>query len=81
MGAQTGNRIHDKMIADKTSRCIGIYKKALTPSAAKQISDKYTKLPVDMFHSNELIINITKHIYVPLHEVLSAEEKGRILLK
>ena len=60
-------------------RTIGVYKKVLTPSAAKLISDKYLKLPVDMFHRNELVINITKHIYVPLHEVLPTDEKARIL--
>ena len=67
------------MINDKINRTIAVYKKALTPSAAKLIADKYQKLPVDMFHMNELIINITKHIYVPRHEIMSSADKTRVL--
>jgi DNA-directed RNA polymerase I, II, and III subunit RPABC1 len=69
------------MLSGKLSRTIGVYKKALTPSASNLISDRHSKLPVDMFHINEVIINITKHVLVPRHEVMSTEDKMAVLAK
>ena len=36
---------------------------------------------IEAFKEKELVVNITQHDLVPLHEVLSAEEKASLLVR
>lgn len=36
---------------------------------------------IELFESDELLVNITKHIFVPKHQLLTPTEKNELLLK
>lgn len=42
---------------------------------------KKNKLKVQLFHLSEVIINISKHELVPLHELLSKKEEQQVLVE
>ena len=69
------------MKKENIRKAIGVHKQLLTPSAAKHLQDTAGTFSIDMFHEKELIINVTKHVLVPRHEVLSGKEKEAALKK
>ncbi|KAI0240097.1 DNA-directed RNA polymerases II 24 kDa polypeptide (RNA polymerase II subunit 5) [Massospora cicadina] len=68
------------MISENYSRAIIITSKKLTPSAQKLLDKAAPKYTGEVFEENELQVNITRHILVPQHVVLTSDEK-RILLE
>lgn len=46
-----------------------IYQKNLTPSASKVVQEMSVKYHLELFQEQELLVNITKHILVPAHQV------------
>lgn len=48
------------------------------PRAKESVKEKFT-FKVDIFQVNELLVNISKHDLKPKHEVLTAEEKAKLL--
>lgn len=71
-------KVSERMIASKISHCILIYPKSLTASAKKYM-EKSSKLKIEAFAEEDLLVNITKHALMPLHQVLSSAEKKRFL--
>jgi DNA-directed RNA polymerases I, II, and III subunit RPABC1 len=72
----------DRMERDRIDRAIMILQTGLTPHA-KQAVERLSagqRLRMEVFFENELLVNITRHILVPTHEVMSEEDK-RALLK
>jgi DNA-directed RNA polymerase I, II, and III subunit RPABC1 len=67
------------MIQQSIMKAIVVYQKSMTPSAQKVISEMKPKYQIELFKENELIVNITKHVLVPRHEVLTEEEKKVLL--
>jgi DNA-directed RNA polymerase I, II, and III subunit RPABC1 len=61
------------------SRAIVVTRAGLTPSAAKAIAT-LQNVVMEHFTENELVVNITEHVLVPKHVLLSDEEK-RVLLQ
>ncbi|KAH9250721.1 hypothetical protein BASA81_011437 [Batrachochytrium salamandrivorans] len=53
--------------------------KSLTPSANKVVQEMAPKYQLELFQESELLVNITQHTLVPVHEVLSVEEKRPFL--
>ncbi|XP_059597515.1 DNA-directed RNA polymerase V subunit 5C isoform X3 [Vitis vinifera] len=49
-------------------------------SHARKVVDEYP-IKVEFFQITELLINITKHVSVPKHEILSAQEKRKLVNK
>jgi DNA-directed RNA polymerases I, II, and III subunit RPABC1 len=72
----------DRMERDRIDRAIMVLQTGLTPHA-KQAVERLSagqRLRMEVFFENELLVNITRHILVPTHEVMSEEDK-RALLK
>ncbi|GJJ08292.1 hypothetical protein Clacol_002503 [Clathrus columnatus] len=69
------------MILDEKSiqRGIVIFPGVMTPSARKVIVAMSQQYKLEEFSESDLLVNITRHILVPKHEVLSSEEKKALL--
>jgi DNA-directed RNA polymerase I, II, and III subunit RPABC1 len=63
----------------KLSHCIIIYKDQITPSVNKQIDN--FDCEIELFSKNELQYNITKHRFVPKHELVVGDESSSIRRK
>lgn len=66
-------------MAQKWTSAILVCQSSLTPSANKALTVLNSKYHFEVFEEADLVVNITKHILVPKHEVLSAEEKKVLL--
>jgi len=73
--------VQERMTKDGLTKAIGIHKQTLTPSASKHLQDTARNFQIHMFQEQELVINVTKHVLVPKHELLSSKEKEAILQK
>merc|ERR1719265_303662 len=69
----------EKMDERKIKEAILVVRQPLTPLANSAINEAMSKLRIEVFHENELIINITKHDLVSQHVPLSEEEKQSLL--
>eukprot|EP00835_Amoeboradix_gromovi_P006141 NODE_670_length_5356_cov_0.415066.p4 type:complete len:157 gc:universal NODE_670_length_5356_cov_0.415066:2631-3101(+) len=69
----------EKMISNHIERGILIVQKQLTPSAKKIVAQMSPKYLLEVFLESELIVNITKHILVPQHNILEDKEKQSLL--
>lgn len=65
----------------KIENGILIYNNAMTPSANKVITSMAESFTLEAFQENELLVNITHHMLVPTHEVMTPEEKKALLQK
>lgn len=61
------------------SRAIMVIAANLTPFAKQCLLDLMPKLHIEQFTENELLVNITEHVLVPEHRILSREEKQVLL--
>lgn len=68
----------ENMIVSKISHCILIYPKGITASA-KKFMEKSSKLKIEAFAEEELLVNITHHSLMPIHQVMSNAEKKKFL--
>lgn len=71
-------KVSEKMVTSKISHCILVYPKNVT-SSAKKYMEKSSKFKIEAFSEEGLLVNITKHKLMPLHQVLTEEEKKRFL--
>ncbi|KAG1277718.1 hypothetical protein G6F65_008360 [Rhizopus arrhizus] len=69
----------ERMAQQQIPKGICIYQKSMTSSANKVIQQLPSKHTLESFQENELLVNITHHVLVPKHEVLTAEEKSTLL--
>ncbi|KAF7064574.1 hypothetical protein CFC21_070858 [Triticum aestivum] len=76
----TIQKIYDQIEGENLSRLILILQGKIMPRAKESVKEKFT-FKVDIFQVNELLVNISKHALKPKHEVLTAEEKARLLKK
>ena len=67
------------MTKEGLGKAVGVHRQSLTPSANKLLQDTATSFQIHMFQERELIINVTKHVLVPKHEVLSSKEKEQVM--
>lgn len=66
------------MIQNNVSKAIIIAKDSITPFGQQEI-DKYKNLNIATFRESDLLINKTKHVLVPKHEIINEEEKKELL--
>ncbi|PVV03869.1 hypothetical protein BB560_001641 [Smittium megazygosporum] len=71
----------EKMVAQGVTKGIIVYRKTITPSANKIISQMSSKYQMEAFNESDLLVNITHHELVPKHVVLKDEEKKALLAR
>ncbi|KAI8144829.1 RNA polymerase Rpb5, C-terminal domain-containing protein [Fennellomyces sp. T-0311] len=69
----------ERMAQQQIPKGICIYQQTLTSSANKVIQSLPSRHTLESFQENELLVNITHHVLVPRHEVLTSEEKAALL--
>ena len=79
VGVKTLQQYCDKMQAEKIYRAIIVVTAGMTPSAHQAINQVAPKYVLEVFTEQELLINITEHDLVPMHQVLTEEEKIELL--
>jgi len=73
---------YKRMKADNIARAIIVFHTAITPYARQSMAKvASTKTIMEQFKEDELLVNITKHILVPKHILLSDEDKATLLGK
>ena len=53
----------------------------MTPSAKSALGDMAPKYTLEQFMESELLINLTEHMLVPEHVVMTDEEKKELLAR
>ncbi|GAA5826628.1 hypothetical protein JCM5353_004994 [Sporobolomyces roseus] len=81
VGIKTMRKFIEILETQKISRGILIYKTSMTPSANKVITAMSGQFTIEAFQESELLVNITHHILVPKHEVMTPDEKKQLLLR
>ena len=71
--------ISGKMEAEGVNRAIMIVANSLTAFAKGVIAEISSRQTLEVFIENELLVNITKHVLVPQHRILTDEEKRTLL--
>ncbi|TKV99198.1 hypothetical protein SEVIR_8G028650v4 [Setaria viridis] len=70
--------IYSRVQEENLSRLILILQSKITSKSRESIKEIFP-FKVDTFQITELLVNITKHVLKPKHEVLTAEEKAKLL--
>lgn len=71
--------IAERMKNESVSRAVMVIASNLTPFARQCLLDLMPKLHIEQFTENELLVNITQHVLVPEHRILTKEEKQVLL--
>lgn len=61
--------------SNNLSHSILFYKDSITAFAKQQLDELKQNFKIETFNINEMIFNITKHVLVPPHKLLSVKEK------
>ena len=68
-----------KMQTEAVSRAIMVVQEGLTAFARSALAEMQSKYRIEVFNDTELVVNITKHVLVPKHVILSPESKATLL--
>merc|ERR1711920_499384 len=79
VGAKPIRILAEKMDEKGIKEAVLVVRQPLTPLARTAVNEALAKMRIDVFHENELIINITRHELVPKHVPLTDEEKQQLL--
>ncbi|KAJ1804356.1 DNA-directed RNA polymerases II 24 kDa polypeptide (RNA polymerase II subunit 5) [Coemansia sp. RSA 2599] len=81
VGVQPIKEYSRRMVQESVSNAIIVYRKKITSSATKSISEISGKFRIEIFEESNLLVNITEHELVPQHKVLTDEQKKEILTR
>uniref|UniRef100_A0A7S0X0J8 Uncharacterized protein n=1 Tax=Chlamydomonas leiostraca TaxID=1034604 RepID=A0A7S0X0J8_9CHLO len=79
VGVKTIKQVAERMKEEGVSRAVMVIAANLTPFAKQCLLDLMPKLHIEQFTENELLVNITQHVLVPEHRILTKEEKQTLL--
>ncbi|XP_052774619.1 DNA-directed RNA polymerases I, II, and III subunit RPABC1 [Mya arenaria] len=79
VGIKTIKTYCQRMQEENICRAIIIAQVGMTPSAKQALVDMAPKYILEQFLESELLINITEHMLVPEHVVMTPEEKQELL--
>lgn len=79
VGVATIKSLYEKMKTENTTRAIMIIHGKLSPFVKNALSNMEDAYRVEVFQEEELLINITRHVLVPEHRVLTPQEKADLL--
>ncbi|KAJ0961371.1 hypothetical protein J5N97_009170 [Dioscorea zingiberensis] len=71
---------HNHLVQENLSRMILVLQNKVTSKAREAIKEIFT-FKVETFNITELLVNITKHVLKPKHDILTEEEKKALLEK
>ncbi|EEC50875.1 predicted protein [Phaeodactylum tricornutum CCAP 1055/1] len=69
----------DRMRAESVSNAIIILRVDITPFAKQAVQEMSDSFRIEHFKESELLVDITKHQLVPVHQVLTPNEKNELL--
>eukprot|EP00455_Lapot_gusevi_P003144 TRINITY_DN112_c0_g1_i1.p1 TRINITY_DN112_c0_g1~~TRINITY_DN112_c0_g1_i1.p1 ORF type:complete len:229 (-),score=75.73 TRINITY_DN112_c0_g1_i1:278-898(-) len=69
----------ERMDKEKITRAIIVAQTGITAFARTVLHEMSDKYVVEQFQEDELLVNITEHVLVPRHKVLSSSEKQALL--
>jgi len=69
----------ETMGAKNVHRAILVLRNGLTSMARQALEQFHGKFNIEQFDEDQLLINITKHVLVPKHELLSEDERTELL--
>ncbi|KAF3777904.1 DNA-directed RNA polymerases IV and V subunit 5B [Nymphaea thermarum] len=61
------------------SRMIIAYRNSITSLVRKAVKESESTIKVELFHMSDLLCNPMEHVLMPKHEILTAEEKEKLL--
>ena len=79
VGVATVKSLHQKMKSENAHRAIMIIHGKLSPFVRSALNNMEDQYRIEVFQEQELLVNITKHVLVPEHHVLSQQEKQDLL--
>lgn len=79
IGIKTIKTYCQRMQEENITRAIIVVQIGMTPSAKQALVDMAPKYILEQFLESELLINITEHMLVPEHVVMTPEEKQELL--
>jgi len=79
VGVKTLKEYFDCMEREKIRHGILVVQNKLTPFAKQTLLDLASSFVLEEFKEGELLVNITQHVLVPQHTVLSSQEKAALL--
>ena len=74
MGVNEIKVLFGELKEDKVTHIIFITKNKLTSYAKKEMNKSGRNMEIEIFYNDEMLINVTKHVLVPKHELLTEEE-------
>ncbi|OQS06564.1 DNA-directed RNA polymerase I, II, and III subunit RPABC1 [Thraustotheca clavata] len=69
----------NRMKDENVTKAILIVQDGITPFAKQALNEMAPKFKIDHFKETELLVDITEHTLVPVHKVLTREEKIALL--
>lgn len=81
VGIKTIKQYCTRMQEENISRAIIVVQLGMTPSAKQALVDMAPKYQLEQFLESELLVNVTEHILVPEHLVLTPSEKAELLAR
>lgn len=58
-----------------------LFQVGITPFANQALAEMAPRFKIEHFKEAELLVDITEHILVPKHEILTSEEKAALLTR
>ncbi|CAL5222035.1 g4328 [Coccomyxa viridis] len=79
VGVKTIKTYAERMRNEGVNRAVMVTQINMTPFARQCLQEMAPKYYIEVFNAAELLINITKHVLVPEHRLLTPEEKRTLL--
>eukprot|EP00898_Chlorokybus_atmophyticus_P003253 jgi/Chlat1/3929/Chrsp26S00307 len=79
VGVKTIKTYAERMKAEGVGHAIMVVQSSLTAFAKQCLAEMAPKYRIEQFQEAELLVNITKHVLVPQHILLTPEEKRQLL--
>nr|PNR27798.1 hypothetical protein PHYPA_029950 [Physcomitrium patens] len=79
VGLKTIKTCKKRMKRENVPRAVFVVQQHITPLSKQYISRKAQKYHLEVFLEPEFLVNITECYLVPLHEILTPEEKNTLL--
>jgi DNA-directed RNA polymerase I, II, and III subunit RPABC1 len=79
VGVKTIKTLAERMRNEGVTKAIMVVQQNMTPFAKQCLNEMQPKYHIEIFQEAELLVNITKHVLVPEHRILTPDEKRTLL--